>query len=90
MVWEVIGFCAATLTMFGFIPQIIKMVRTKHVKDVSLIMMFQVGTGIFLWLLYGIHLKNFIIIMANAVNLTTIIIAILCYFYYLNLNRGLG
>ncbi|MCB1194971.1 hypothetical protein KDK77_02190 [bacterium] len=89
MKWEIIGYTAACLTMFGFVPQVIKMFRTKHVKDVSILMLCQVGLGIFLWLLYGMHLRNSIIILANAVNLATIFVAIFCYCYYRRRNKAL-
>lgn len=67
MFWEIIGFSAALLTMFGFLPQLIKTYRTKSVQDLSLLAILQLMLGIFLWLLYGIHLKNFAIILANGV-----------------------
>ena len=51
MQWELIGSGAALLTMFGFVPQIIKIQKTKSVEDVSLHMLLQFALGIFLWLL---------------------------------------
>ena len=36
MQWYLIGTVAALLTTFGFVPQVIKMLRTKSVKDISL------------------------------------------------------
>ena len=65
--------CAATLTMFSFIPQIIKVLKNKSAKDVSLITILQLSLGVSLWIAYGIHLKNFIIIAANAITLITLI-----------------
>jgi MtN3 and saliva related transmembrane protein len=86
MVWMVLGIAAAALTMFGFVPQIIKMWRTHSVKDVSGLTLVQFGVGVALWMLYGIHLKDFIIIGANAVSLATLIIAL---GFYVKLNRGI-
>lgn len=79
MVWTIIGIVAACLTMFGFIPQCIKIWKNKSVKDVSLITLIQFSTGVTLWMLYGIHLKDNIIVMANAVSLTTLLIALGLY-----------
>ena len=78
--WTLIGLIAATLTMFSFIPQIIKAIKTKSVKDVSPITLFQLSLGVVLWIIYGIHLKNAVIIMANAVTLSTLVILLYLYF----------
>ncbi|MDD5079021.1 MAG: SemiSWEET family transporter [Candidatus Omnitrophica bacterium] len=80
--WTTIGFIAAVLTMFGFVPQVLKMYKTRSVTDISFIALVQFSIGIFLWILYGIYLKNPIIIMANSVSLSTLIIALVLYFKY--------
>ncbi|MFH1441023.1 MAG: SemiSWEET family transporter [Candidatus Omnitrophota bacterium] len=82
MFWHVIGSTAAFLTMFSFIPQIIKIKNSKSAGDISLITIIQLSTGVFLWLVYGIYLKNFIIITANSVTLVTLIIIVFFYFKY--------
>ena len=86
MVWTILGVAAASLTMFGFIPQIIKMWKTRSVKDVSGLTLIQFGVGVLLWMLYGIHLQDFIIIGANAITLATILIAL---GFYLKFNHGI-
>lgn len=80
MRWYLVGSCAALLTMFAFIPQIIKAAKTKSVADVSLVMLCQLGLGVLLWIIYGIHLRNVIIIIANSVTLASL--AILIFFYF--------
>lgn len=82
MEWYIIGIAAALLTTFGFVPQIIKMHRTKSVKDVSLVMLFQFSAGVILWTLYGIHLGDYIIIAANVISFITLVAAIVVYYYY--------
>jgi MtN3 and saliva related transmembrane protein len=85
MLWGVLGVAAASLTMFGFVPQILKMWKTRSAEDVSGLTLVQFGAGVTLWMLYGVHLKDFIIIGANAVSLATLLIAL---GFYLKLNRG--
>jgi MtN3 and saliva related transmembrane protein len=80
--WTLIGASAACLTMFAFIPQIIKALKTKSVKDVSIITLFQFSLGVSLWIAYGFHLRDKIIIAANTVSLFSLIILLLLYFYY--------
>lgn len=82
MIWRVVGITAATLTMFSFIPQIIKVFKNKSAKDVSLVTLAQLSLGVSLWISYGVHLKDFIIITANSVTLATLIILLYFYFSY--------
>lgn len=73
---------AAGLTMFAFIPQIIKIIRTKSAADVSFITLLQLGLGVSLWIVYGAHLKDAIIIIANSVTVSSIICLLILYFRY--------
>ena len=82
--WYAVGLIAASLTMFGFVPQVIKMLRTKFVRDLSFVMLVQIIIGVFLWVLYGIHIRDPIVIFANVVALITLIIAITLYLLYRN------
>ena len=82
MNWEIIGAIAATLTMFGFVPQIVKIYKTRSVEDVSLITLIQFSIGLFLWMLYGFYLKNNILIISNLVSFTTLLVAVGLYLKY--------
>jgi len=82
MFWIIIGGLAATLTMFSFVPQIVKSLKTRSVKDVSEVTLFQLSLGVFLWIIYGTHLKNAVIIIANVVTLATLAVLIFLYFKY--------
>ena len=82
MNWELVGYAAGLLTMSSFVPQLVKMIRTKSVDDVSLPMMTQLSVGLILWTLYGIHLQHAPIIVANSISLATLFIGILIYFRY--------
>lgn len=78
--WLAIGSLAAVLTMFAFIPQILKVLKTKSVKDVSFVTLLQLSLGVSLWIVYGIHLKDPIIVTANSVTLSSLIILLCLYF----------
>ena len=82
MFWEIVGLLAAFLTMFGFLPQVIKIYRTKSVRDLSLPTILQFTVGILLWLAYGIHLKNFVIILANSVTFLILLAALVLFLKY--------
>ena len=83
MHWYLVGTAAALLTTFGFVPQIIKMLRTKSVRDISLPTFIQFSLGVSLWALYGFHLGDIIIVFANSIALLTLIVAIAVYFYFI-------
>lgn len=82
MFWTLIGTTAASLTMFAFIPQIMKIVKTKSAEDVSLITLFQLSLGVSLWVAYGIHLGDAIIITANSITLLSLMVLLIFHFYY--------
>ena len=86
MVWTIVGITAASLTMSGFFPQIIKMWKTHSVKDVSGLTLVLFSVGAALWMLYGIHLQDLIIIGANAIALAILLIAV---GLYLKFNHGI-
>ncbi|MBC7128604.1 MAG: SemiSWEET transporter [Thermoplasmatales archaeon] len=65
----IIGLFAATLTTISFIPQVIKTFRLRRAEDISLAMYVLFCTGIFLWLVYGVLIKDFPIILANSITL---------------------
>lgn len=70
MIWTIIGIIASITVAFGFVPQIIKGVQTKRLDDVSPSMYVLIIAGMILWILYGIHLGDFIIIAANVAGLS--------------------
>lgn len=74
-----IGSAGALLTTFGFVPQIIKMLKTKSVGDVSKGSLIQLIIGVILWILYGIHLNDYILIIANSLTFLTLITALIIY-----------
>lgn len=63
----IIGYLAATLTTISFVPQVIKVLQTRSTKDVSLGMYSLFTLGVALWLVYGIMISAWPVILANAV-----------------------
>lgn len=75
---EIIGLIAAVCTTFAFIPQVMKVWKTKQTKDLSLRMYSIMFIGIILWLVYGIRIDSLSIILANVVT-ATLVVTILVY-----------
>ncbi len=64
-----IGFLAGGLTTLSFVPQVVKTFRSKSCGDVSLGMLLIFGGGVTCWLIYGLALRSWPIILANAATL---------------------
>lgn len=62
---NILGFIAAILTTSGFVPQLIKIIKTKSVNDISFSMFAMFLAGVTCWLAYGILIKSLPIIIAN-------------------------
>lgn len=62
-----IGAVAATLTTVSFVPQVWQVWRSKHTKDISLGMYSLFIIGVALWLVYGILMMSWPIIIANGI-----------------------
>jgi len=73
-----IGLTAAAFTTAAFIPQVIKTVRTRQTKDLSLTMYLTLIMGILLWLAYGLSTGDVPIILTNGI--TLVLAAIIVFF----------
>lgn len=62
-----LGYLAAFCTTAAFIPQALKVYKSKHTKDISVAMFSLMTFGIILWLIYGIIIISYPIIIANLV-----------------------
>lgn len=67
---DIIGYAAAFLTTASFIPQATHTFKTKDVRGISLGMYTAFVVGITLWLVYGLLLNAWPMILANAITLT--------------------
>lgn len=66
---ELVGYLAAILTTTSFVPQVWHTYRTRDVSGISLGMYIVFATGVFLWLVYGVLMGAWPIVVANAVTL---------------------
>ncbi len=78
----VIGLIAAALTTVSFLPQVSKIIKTRHTKDISLLMYAIFSLGILLWLIYGILLGSLPIILANGVTLILVVFVLILKIRY--------
>lgn len=64
-----LGYAAATLTTVSFLPQVWLTFRTRNVSGISLGMYSVFTLGVLLWLIYGVMLMAWPLILANTITL---------------------
>lgn len=70
------------ITGLANVPQIIKIFKTKSAKDLSLITQTIFLLSSVVWLIYGIKLNNFPLIVANIIYVVTYAIIIIGFLIY--------
>ncbi|WP_417941683.1 SemiSWEET family sugar transporter [Flavobacterium sp. RS13.1] len=79
---DLIGLFAGICVTISVIPQIIKVWKTKKVKQISLLTFGILTFGIAIWIVYGILKKDLPIIVTNNVCLLFNLIMVYFTFYY--------
>ncbi|HWA45895.1 MAG TPA: SemiSWEET transporter [Hypericibacter adhaerens] len=69
---EGLGLVAGSLTTVSYLPQAMKVWRSRSTHDISLLMFSLMALGTFLWLTYGILLGSPALIFANGTSLTLV------------------
>ena len=71
-----IGTIAACFTTLAFLPQVIKVVKTRNTAGLSLLMCLMQEIGVFLWALHGYVIQDGALLVANCFTfiLTSIIL----------------
>ena len=78
----VVGLVAAAFTTISFLPQVIKVWKTKSTRDISRGMFMLSSSGLFLWFIYGLYIKDLPIILANSLSLMQALIILIFKFRY--------
>lgn len=63
-----IGLAAAFFTTMSYLPQLLKVWRTRKTDDLSVKMLGALATGLLLWIVYGFLKADIAIIIANIVS----------------------
>lgn len=66
---DLIGTLAAILTTISFLPQALHTFRTKDVRGISLSMYSAFTLGVAMWLVYGLLLGAWPVVVANVITL---------------------
>jgi MtN3 and saliva related transmembrane protein len=67
---DVLGYAAGAITSLTFLPQVIKTWKEKSARDISLMMFVIAAVNETMWIVYGVLLNNWVIILTNAIVLS--------------------
>jgi MtN3 and saliva related transmembrane protein len=66
---ENLGFVAAFCTTAAFVPQLVRVLRLRSARDISLPTFLMFSVGVLLWLIYGVYTGSKPVIASNVVTL---------------------
>lgn len=66
---EIVGYIAGLCIATCFLPQTLQTIKSKNVKDLSLISYIIYCTGMICWVVYGIYLHSVQMILFNLISL---------------------
>jgi MtN3 and saliva related transmembrane protein len=81
---EVTGFAAAFCTTAAFVPQLMRVLKLKSARDISLPTFLLFSIGVFLWLVYGIYTRSRPVILSNIV---TLVLSLSILFFKIKYDR---
>jgi len=64
-----LGLIAGTLTGIAAIPQVVRTLRTRHTRDISVWQPLLLSIGVALWIVYGMLIHNLPLILTNIIPL---------------------
>lgn len=78
---QILGLIAGALTAIASMPQLIKVIKTKNVEDISWLMLVILISGLSLWIWYGFEQNELPIILSNS--FAVLINTTLLIFYFI-------
>jgi len=78
----VLATISGIIASSAYYPQAYRIVKRKSAQDISLPSFMMFGLGIFIWLLYGIELRNLPIIIPNIFALVGCFLVLVLSVYY--------
>ena len=66
---DAVGYAAGFLATAAFVPQVAKTFKERSARDISLVMYLLFCAGVALWLLYGVLIASWPVVISNLVTL---------------------
>ena len=67
MLTDIIGYLGGLFIMISFIPQVVQSAKTKSVNDLSIGLIVATIIGTIFWIIYGILISSFPVIIMNSI-----------------------
>ena len=77
-----VGSIAACLTTLSFVPQAVKVIKTKDTSGISLGMYIMSVVGVFLWAIHGLKIQDMPLIVANSITCILSSVILICKLRY--------
>lgn len=71
---EAVGIIAGVLTTAAFLPQVLRVLRTRSAGDFSWGWVVLMSVGVFLWFIYGLLLGRASLIIANLLTFVSVVV----------------
>jgi MtN3 and saliva related transmembrane protein len=81
---ELLGYCAGFMTTVSFVPQAVRIWRTKSAHDVSMPTFGILAVGSLLWMVYGICTHSLPVIIANIITFIFVLFVVFLKLRYDN------
>jgi len=78
----ILGMAAGTICAVSFVPQVVRIYRTKNVRDISLVTFVVLSVGTVAWFIYGVLIKEWPVIIANAVTFVLVVLIMIMKIKY--------
>jgi MtN3 and saliva related transmembrane protein len=66
---DLIGYAAATMTTVSFVPQLLRVIKLRSARDVSLVMFLVFNVGTIAWIVYALRAHSLPVLLCNSVTL---------------------
>ncbi len=82
------SFLSVLATIFGSLmglanlPQVYRIFKRKSAKDISILTFSILFIGAFIWVLYGIEISNFAVIISNSFGVFSLALIIIGWYLY--------
>lgn len=79
---DAIGTLGGTLTTLCWLPQVVKAVRERDTRSISLPTFIVLSIGLFCWVIYGVGRADLVLIGANTLSLAFVLTVLICKLRY--------
>ena len=87
--WTIVSLMGIVFTSAQTFPQIVKSLKSQKLRDLSMGLCLIVGGSSLCWFLYGFHLRDKAIMIANIINLVGAVFLLLLKLRYEMIRKGI-